>query len=295
MKKHLLFLTILSCLVPLVSEAKPKRDKLEDVYDLTVPFSNEQFCDRYGVVIVNGDLPSGRVPMFPVPCAKDGDPSTDPLLEKRADGTLVIPEEISCPTSYCAAGYVGGEDVRAFHLEGIFGIKKGEWRRVVVEFTPRRDGKVSFAIDHWVHRRYQGQEEDDLNDAQAIAEQRIPYKYCDLRFVRYAKFWTENTVFRDPGTSKIKPWCAYGGTRLRGAFANKIKPTIVLEKEGPVKKSIRVSNDIHQVIPVKANQKVIIVFYACGDDYFLAKWVDWDPKAEKKEAEKKSRKGKRRR
>lgn len=306
MKKRLLIIALL-CLAPLfICEGRPKsktrikskRDKMEDVYDFTTPFCNEDFCNKYGVVYVNGDLgPTGRVSMFPVKAADEDDPESDPLKEKKADGSPVIPPEPLCPTYYCAIGYVGGEDTRAFHLEGIFPIVRGKWHRIVFEFIPRRDGKVKFSMDHWKHWRYQGQDDDDLDDATAIMDRRIKYKYMDVRYVKYAKFWTENTTLRDPNTTKPKAWCAYPGAnmlvpgpdgpRITYAFVNKIKPTIVTEPEdAPVKKSLRTSNDICQFIPVKANQKVIVSFYVCGDDYFLAKWVDWDPDEEKNKAEK---------
>ena len=160
---------------------------------------------------------------------------------------------------YCFLGYSGGEDSRAFHLQGGVGINKDIYTKVIITFIPRRNGFVNLSFGHgcWGYNWYPTQ------------PHKTRYKYPNFGFARYAKIHAKGTTIKDGNLSNGRAW-GCGGKFTD--FPDKVKNEKVTEKPGePVMSAWRTCQGLGQQIPVKANKEVTVTFYVKGDKCYNSK------------------------
>lgn len=242
MKKSLLLL--LACSFGFSASIFAKGESYSQVYD---EFNPNGYTTSVQVDI-DGDIQNGRIPLLT---------GKNPLLMKNEDGTPVMPTDTEkCDVRFVVLNFNGAEESRSFHLRGGVNTKKDEYTKIVVCFTARRNGVVRFTAWHHGGGR---------NHHPGTPP--VPYEYPNYGLARYAKFWSRNTVFKDPNCGNPKAW----GIGKFECFPNKIKAEKVMEQNQAVSSALRTPKGISQLIPVKANKEVTITFYVRADEIHNAK------------------------
>lgn len=211
---------------------------LREVYDLYKPDGVTKVCH----ISVSGDLPQGRVSMYPTPR----------IPEIPAD-------ENGIKTVYTRLVNIGSEDGRAFHMWASTPIKTDEWTRVAVSFVPRMNGKVRFFIRPEYATRVPG------------------FLYPTLRFMSLAKLGAKGTKFQDMLFDKklTRTWNVVPFKNK--SWEAKLKPEQFKKApDAPGGKYVKTCRDFSQVISVKKEQEVVIYFYVKAGDEFLSK-IPGDP------------------
>ncbi len=224
---------VLGCISPLMAE-----DKVEDVYDLYNPTGRT----THVWVSITGDTSAGRVSLIK---------GKDPLQLKDAKGNLLVKPDDRYETVYCKLNNYGGEDIRAFHLGALVPLKDGEWKRIVINFIPRRNGKVKLFLRAEHHPELDMFEKD----------------YYNMFWGRYAKLEAVNAKFKDTAFSKPKYWNA----DKFYYFPKELKSEVIAEEGAPTPKVLRAVMPVWQECTVKKDMPVTISFYVRNDNAFLSK------------------------
>lgn len=206
---------------------------LAEAYDFYKPNGPVQRC----FISVSGDLPRGRVSMYPAPKVPE-----------------LAPEKNGIKSVYARLINIGSEDGRAFSMWTSAPISMNEWTRITVSFVPRMNGKVRFGIRP-EHATF------------------VPgFIYPTLRFICVANLTAQNTKFQDTFFDKRlnKTWNVVPfGNKL---WEEKLKPEQFKNvPDAPGKKYVKTCRDLTQEISVKKEKPVVVTFYVKADYEYLSK------------------------
>ncbi len=238
LKTFLCGILTLGC-VPFLMAERSDDDRLEDVYDMYNPTGRT----THVWVSVSGSSGNERVSLIK---GKE-----DPLKQKDARGNPVIKPDDRYQTVYCKMNNYGNEDNRAFTLGGLVPLKDGEWKRIVINFIPRRNGKV---------RLYLRAEHHPVMDM-------FEKDYYNMCWGRFAKLEAVNAKFKDPNFTKPKLW----NVDKFYYFPKEIKSEVLAEDGAPTPKVLRAVMPVWQDVAVKKDVPVTITFYTRNDNAFLSK------------------------
>ncbi len=237
-KTFLLGIFVLGCISPLMAE-RSDDDELEDVYDLYNPTAKT----THVWISITGDTSAGRVSLIK---------GKNPLQEKDAKGNPLVKPDDRYETVYCKLNNYGGEDVRAFHLGALVPLNKdGGWKRYVINFTPRRNGKVKLFLRAEHHPEMDMFEKD----------------YYNMFWGGFAKLEAVNAKFKDTNFTKPKYWNA----DKFYYFPKELKSEVIAEEGAPTPKILRAVMPVWQECTVKKDVPVTISFYVRSDNAFKSK------------------------